>query len=272
MIAANMGTTCDVRIINYKHMKKQKHIVITGASKGFGRDLALALAERETVLYLIARSDMSELVLELESRGAMVHTYVRDLTDMDGFDELMQEIASGISPEKTGLLALVNNAGMLDPMGPAGKYDLRTYRKNLELNFVSPLLLTHAFIGQFQEYSMVKRVVMISSGAAQKPYYGWSHYCSTKAGVDMFTRTVGLEQQKVRYPIEAMAFNPGRIETGMQEIIRDTSEEDFPMVRDFVDAWKEGRIGSSEDVAGRLVRQMLSEHFPSGEVLSHRDL
>ena len=253
-------------------MKKQKHIVITGASKGFGRDLALELAERETVLYLIARSDMSDLVLEVESRGALVHTFTRDLTDPDGYDELMQEIASRIPQEKTGFLGLVNNAGMLDPMGPAGKYDLATYRKNLELNFVSPLLLTHAFLGQFQEYSMVKRVVMISSGAAKKPYFGWSHYCSTKAGVDMFTRTVGVEQEQQRHPVEIMAFNPGRIETSMQEIIRDTSEEDFPMVANFIDAWKEGKIGDSREVAGRLVRQMLAEHFPSGEVLSHRDL
>lgn len=88
----------------------------------------------------------------------------------------------------------------------------------------------------------------------------------------MFVRTVGLEQKEQRHPVDIMAFNPGRIETEMQEVIRQTGEEDFPVVGDFIDAWKEGKIGNSREVASRLARQMLAEYFPSGEVLSRRDL
>ncbi len=252
--------------------EREKHIIITGASKGFGRDLSVHLAESGTVLHLVARSDMTGQVHELEAKGAKVHTWRQDLTLTGELDDFMAGIAETISSQDTGYLSLVNNAGMIDPVGPAGKYDYQSYKKNLEINFIAPLLLTHAFIQQFQEWSMVKRVVMISSGAAGKPYHGWSHYCSTKAGVDMFVRTIGIEQEKQRYPVEIMAFNPGRIGTDMQKTIRETSEEDFPMVHDFISAYKEGKIGDSSEIAGGLARLMMAEFFPFGEILSKRDL
>jgi len=251
---------------------RKKHIIVTGASKGFGRDLALHLAGDGTVLHLVARSDMSDLVLELEARGARVSIWQQDLTNTDKLHDLMTRIAAEIPADEAGFIGLVNNAGMLEPVGPAGKYDFETYKKNLEINFVAPLLLTHAFLEFFQETRIVKRVIMISSGASGKPYHGWSHYCSTKAGVDMFVRTVGVEQNQQRNPVEIMAFNPGRISTDMQESIRSTSEDDFPMVHDFISAWKEGKIGDSAEVAGRLARVILAEFFPAGEVISHRDI
>ncbi len=251
---------------------RAKHIIITGASRGFGRDLAVHFAESGTVLHLIARSDMSGLVHELEASGASVRIWQQDLTRTGDLEGLMTDIAETVSIQETGYIGLINNAGMIDPVGPAGKYDHQEYKKNLEINFVAPVLLTHAFIHQFQDWDMARRVVMISSGAASKPYHGWSHYSSTKAGVEMFVQTVSLEQEKQRHPVEIMSFNPGRIGTDMQKIIRETSEEDFPMVHDFISAWEEGKIGDSNVVAGQLVRLMLSGFFPTGQSLSHRDL
>jgi benzil reductase ((S)-benzoin forming) len=251
---------------------REKHIIITGASRGFGRDLAMRLAESGTVLHLIARSDMSDLIHVLEARGAGVRTWKQDLTRTEELHGLMTRIAESITSQDAGFLGLINNAGMIEPVGPAGKYSHDVFKNNLEINFVAPILLTHAFMQLFQDWNMVKRIVMISSGAAKKPYHGWSHYCSTKAGVDMFVRTAGIEQVKQRHPVEIMAFNPGRIATDMQKTIRETSEEDFPMVHDFISAWKEGSIGDSDEIAGRLSRVVLAEFFPSGEILSHRDI
>ncbi|MDG5767675.1 SDR family NAD(P)-dependent oxidoreductase [Balneolales bacterium ANBcel1] len=251
---------------------KSKQYIITGASRGFGRDLALELAGRDVTLHLVARSEMKDLAKEVEEAGAEAHIWQQDLADIVELRTLMENISRHIRRETVAELMLINNAGMLEPVGPAGKYDFRTYHTNLEINFVSPMALTHAFLELFQDWDMRKRVVMISSGASQKPYFGWSHYCSTKAGVDMFVKVVGIEQEQQKLPVEIIAFNPGRISTDMQALIRETSDEDFPMVQDFVKAWEEGRIGDSRDVAARLVRLITSDYIPSGKVLSHRDI
>ncbi len=251
---------------------KQKHVILTGASRGFGRDLAFELADEKTTIHLIVRSDVREMVAELEATGVTVQIWKQDLVDNCNLRDLLEKIAQQVKNNDCRYVTLINNAGLLDPIGPAGKYDIDTYRENLEVNYVAPLLLAHAFIELFQQDKMVKRVVMISSGAASKPYFGWSHYCSTKAGVDMFVKVVGIEQEQQPHPVDIIAFNPGRIATDMQVKIRDTSEVDFPMVHDFISAWKDGRVGDSREVAGRLARLIYSEYVPSGKTLSHRDI
>ena len=252
--------------------KLRKTYIITGASRGFGLDMARELTGEGVTFHLVSRSDMNDVASELQDTGAKVHCWQQDLSRIGDIRDLMGQIAEYISPSDDGQLTLINNAGMLDPMGPAGKYDITVYQTNLEVNFVAPLMLTHAFIELFQDLTISKRVIMISSGAANKPYFGWSHYCSTKAGVDMFVKVIGIEQEQQSYPIEIVAFNPGRISTDMQAVIRETPEEDFPMVNDFVKAWKEGLIGDSREIAGRLVRLIQSDYIPSGKVLSHRDI
>lgn len=250
----------------------KRHIILTGASKGFGRDLSLQLAAEDTILHLIARSDVTGIIPELEGRGASVRAWRQDLSMTEDLADLMHEITADIAGGDPGFIALINNAGMIDPVGPAGQYDFREYKKNLEINFTAPLLLTHQFIGRFQSIDAVKRVVMVSSGAAFKPYHGWSHYCSTKAGVEMFVRAVSIEQEKCERPVSIVAFNPGRISTQMQEKIRKASSADFPMVDDFISAWENGLIGNSKEVARLLAGLLMAEHFPSGERLSVRDL
>ena len=70
------------------------------------------------------------------------------------------------------------------------------------------------------DLGVARRVVNISSGAASSPYAGWSVYCASKAGLDHFTRCVGLEQRGQAFPVTCIALAPGVIDTGMQEVIR----------------------------------------------------
>lgn len=245
-----------------------KHIIITGASRGFGKEIAIQLADTETKLYLAARST-SHLTLEkVQEEGGQAAEFQRDLTDFEQTENLIESIFSSIDENQTDFIGLVNNAGTLNPIGPLGKYDARAYRDNLEINFVAPAVLTHLFVQHIQDLKVEKRVVFISSGASRKPYEGWSHYCSTKAGVDMLMRTAHLEQQRKSHPVKMMGFNPGRIETDMQELIRMQDEEDFPAVQDFIDAKHDGRTGSAEELAGVLAGFLKGNEFPAGEVVS----
>ncbi|MEX2632886.1 MAG: (S)-benzoin forming benzil reductase [Balneolales bacterium] len=249
-----------------------KHIIITGASKGFGLSLVRKMIGTGQCYHLIARSDMDELTNEINQQGETVFKYKFDLTETDKIEGLMKTITSRIDPERTNFIALINNAGMLEPIGPMGKYDAETYHKNLQVNFTAPAMLSHCFIQNFQMLKAKKRIIMISSGAAHNPYYGWSHYCSTKAGVDMLTKCIALEQSKAEHPVHCISFNPGRMETDMQKEIRSVSEEDFKLVGEFIRAKNQGELGNPDVIAGMLADQLFADKFPNGRILRRAEL
>ncbi len=244
-----------------------KHYIITGASRGFGRYLAEALAGDNTTFHLVARSNMREVQEAIEKKGGKVYVHHADLSDTHKLAGLNHDIFKKIDWQQAEYIALVNNAGMLEPVGPVGKYDPETYRKSLEVNFTAPLLLTHLFVHEVQEWACRKQVVMISSGAATKAYYGWSNYCSTKAGLNRFTETLALEQKGFMHPVEAFAFNPGRIDTQMQNVIREQSADDFPLVDDFIRSKEKGHLGDPAKIATKLVRLMNNGNVPTGKMI-----
>ena len=249
-----------------------KHIIITGASKGFGLSLVRQMIGKGQCYHLIARSNMDDLTNEIGQQGETVFRYNFDLTETDKIGGLMEQIAGRVDPESTSFVALINNAGMLSPIGPMGKYDAEIYHKNLQVNFTAPAMLSHCFIHNFQQLKATKRIIMISSGAAHNPYFGWSHYCSTKAGVDMLTKCIALEQSKVEHPVQCISFNPGRMETEMQREIRNTAKEDFESVGDFIRAKSQGEVGDPDSIAATLVDQLFADRFPNGRILRRAEL
>ncbi len=245
-----------------------RHYIITGASRGIGEALARDLAEHDVTLHLTARGDLSELMQQLSKRGAHVFTYSFDLTRTDAITVLTEEIFSNISQGDAGSIALVNNAGMLEPIGPMGKHDTETYRKNLEVNFVAPGLLCHEFIKRTSDFDGELTILNVSSGASRNPYYGWSHYCSTKAGLDMITACIQTEQEG---RIRVFGFNPGRTDTRMQDEIREQSPEDFKHVQSFIDAFEQGALNSTKEVAAMMKIVLNEDRFESGQTVSTRD-
>lgn len=245
-----------------------KHIIITGSSRGFGKEIAKQLAAPQTRLYLVSRSTSRRTRELVRERDGEATEYQRDLIDSQQVENLINMVFTSIDEDRADYIGLINNAGTLNPIGPLGKYEASDYRNNLEINFVAPAMLTHHFVHRVQQLPLEKRVAFISSGAAQKPYVGWSHYCSTKAGTDMLMKTVHKEQQRMERPVKVMGFNPGRIETDMQELIRMQKEEDFPAVQDFIDARDDGRTAPPEKLAGVLAQLMTAEDFPDGEIVN----
>lgn len=249
-----------------------RHVIITGASRGFGKELAEQLIDSDQVLHLVARSNMTAFVHEIQEKNGHAISYEFDLSETSHIPILMEQIFLNIELKKTDGIALVNNAGLLKPIGPVGKYPVNEYLTNLEVNFVAPLILTHQFIHKFQDARTRKRVVMISSGAADKAYHGWSHYCSTKAGINRFMQVLALEQESEPQPIEIFAFNPGMMETAMQEEIRKQDKQNFQFVEKFVKAKEAGMVGDPVEVSRKLKKILWSSSFPTGKVVKVSDL
>jgi benzil reductase ((S)-benzoin forming) len=93
----------------------------------------------------------------------------------------------------------------------------------------------------------------VSSGAATRPIEGWAVYCATKAGGEMYFRVLAAERPDLR----VANVNPGRMDTGMQDVLR---ESDFPSRQSYVDAYESGDLADPDDVAARII----SEHITGG--------
>ena len=116
---------------------------------------------------------------------------------------------------------------------PAGSFEPADARLHLEVNVLGVLHGSQAFVRHLHQRGGEGVLVNVSSGAAQKPYAGWSLYCAAKAAVERMTECIALEE--AAQGLRAHALAPGVIDTDMQRLIRATPAERFPEVDRFVE-------------------------------------
>ena len=243
------------------------HYIITGTSRGIGEAIARKLLKPGNTLFCTSRTLNEELVELAVSLGTTIYYYPTDLSDplaVAGFSDLVWK---NISPQKVKRIALVNNAGMLAPIGPIEKNDPVQLLMHIQLNLLAPMLLTSTFLAHTAKWDIPKVVFNISSGAASTVYAGWSAYCSSKAAINMFTRTVAMEQSSAPFPAKILAFAPGIVETAMQTEIRDADRDSFPEKEKFMKLHAEGRLSSPEYVADVITNALFDDAIPQGSVL-----
>jgi NAD(P)-dependent dehydrogenase (short-subunit alcohol dehydrogenase family) len=181
--------------------------LVTGASKGFGRAIADALAERGWTLIVDARSP-AELA-EAAGGHAGVTSVPGDVTDPSHRARLTALV------EQLGgrLDLLINNASTLgtSPLPQLADYPLDDLRQVYETNVMAPLALIQAVIEPLTEAG--GSIVNVSSDAAVEAYPGWGGYGSSKAGLDQLTAVLGEEEPRLR----CYAFDPGDMRTQMHQ-------------------------------------------------------
>nr|WP_252311463.1 SDR family NAD(P)-dependent oxidoreductase [Sinobaca sp. H24] len=105
-----------------------KYIIITGASKGIGRAAALQFAKKGAHLFLSARSSLEELVPLIEKQGASVSAFQADLSVSGEADKMMEAAIEEMRQSTLEEAVLINNAGMVDPVGPAASIKVKKYQ------------------------------------------------------------------------------------------------------------------------------------------------
>ncbi len=248
-----------------------KYFIITGASKGLGEGIALELLDENHTLLCIARGSSEKLRQLAAAKNCRVRFFNYDLSDHTGINPLMDNIFKQIQGEQSEGIYLVNNAGTVKPVARVEDYDAEAVKTHLHLNLLAPMLLSAAFIRLTKDVSCTKRILNISSGAAQNPYYGWGCYCTGKAGVDMFGRCISEEQQGEPNPVETMGVAPGIIDTDMQTAIRSTDERAFIHKQKFVDLKESGQLIAPAIAGKKLAKLLLSDLFKDGTITDIRD-
>jgi benzil reductase ((S)-benzoin forming) len=138
------------------------------------------------------------------------------------------------------------------------------------VNLVAPTVLSNLFCAVFDDDSIERRIINVSSGAAQSTLAGESLYCVAKAGLEMLTRSLAAERTSERF--RAITVRPGLIDTAMQTFARTQSKSTLPSVDLFKEFHASGRLVAPDVVARKIVERLVVAPVEHGRTYSYAEL
>ena len=219
--------------------------IVTGASRGIGRSIALALAAegaQVVVNYAQSATAAQALAAEISANGGEAIALQADVAQADQVEDLVKQTL-----DRFGRIdILVNNAGITrDTL--LLRMKLEDWQAVIDLNLTGVFLCTRA-VSKVMLKQRSGRVINIASVAGQMGNPGQANYSAAKAGVIGFTKTVAKELASRGVTVNAVA--PGFIATDMTEQLPNSEE-----ILKFIPL---GRFGQAQEVAG-MVRFLASD-------------
>lgn len=217
-----------------------KLAMITGGSRGLGKALVQSYLRQGWTVKEFSRSGLSEVHINC------------DFADAKQVSVVIGETFAQLSKKHWSQVILINNAATVAPMGLIETIDELDCQKSLQINLTSVITTTSLFIKYFAGVGTQASVVNISSGVAVQPFYGWSLYCATKAGLEAFSGCVALEQLQANHPVAVYVIRPGVIDTEMQQQIRAQNQMGFAEVEKFKTLKRDGLLVAADDTAAKI--------------------
>jgi len=216
--------------------------LVTGASKGIGREIAMALAREGADVAINYRSselEAEEVAMWLEGMGVNSWVYPADVSDIASVREMKHSLKKYFGE----IDILVNNAGInVDKLFV--KMDEGMWDKVISVNLNGVFNCTHTFIDGILE-SEHGRIINITSIVGQMGNVGQVNYAASKAGIIGMTKSLARETARKKVTVNAIA--PGFIETdmvrGIPDKVKDKILAQVPL----------GRFGKPEEVARAVV-------------------
>ena len=236
---------------------KDKVALVTGASRGLGKAIALQLAAdgaRVTVNYMKSADKAEEVVKEIMSRGGNAAAMQADITSLPEVEKMVDSLY-----EQFGRIdILVNNAGvtkdeLLISMTP------EDWDSVIKTNLGGLFNCTKA-VAKYMMVQKSGRIINISSVAGERGGRGQSNYAASKGGINAFTRSVAMELAPKKITVNAVA--PGVVETEMSSTV-------IRRAKDIIlDAVALKRLGQPEEIAN-VVAFLASDDasYITGEVI-----
>jgi len=217
-----------------------KKALITGASRGIGRAIAVAYAEAGADVVLVSRNeealrDTAKAVEATGRRALVVPAHCGKAAEIAA-------LADRVRQEWGGIDILVNNAGTNPVMGPLTSVEEPAWDKTFDVNLKGPYLLVKAFAAEMRA-SGWGRIINMASNGGVRPAAILSTYCITKAGLIAMTRVLAQELGTDGITVNAIA--PGLINTRLASALTsDKAILDLALERTILH-----RLGEPEEVA-----------------------
>ncbi len=241
--------------------------LVTGASKGIGRSIAKSIANSGNTVIALAR-DSKELVdigaelVALQSNSMVISC---DLGDREN----IAIAASTIENNYSHIAGIIHNAGTIHPIEKMLNVERDDWNRSIQVNLIGVQDLTNR-LGSIIGGDQHTRITTISSGASKRSIHGWSAYCVSKAGLDMWAMC--MAEEGADNNISAVSIAPGIVDTNMQHEIRNANDVAFPSLPNFIEYYENGDLTNPQDVADKLLPFCLGLSGENGQRLDVRNL
>lgn len=218
-----------------------KTAVVTGGSRGLGKEIAKGLASAGADIVVIARSIPDECIEEIKKEGTRVIGISYDLTNIDGYEQLVEDIIS-----KMGSIdILINNAGV-QKRHSATQFPKEDWNFVLDVNLNSVFFLCQS-VGKKMLEQGEGKIINIASLLSFQGGYTVPAYAASKGAVMQLTKSLANEWASKGVNVNAIA--PGYMSTDMNEALI----EDPIRSKQILDRIPAGRWGSANDMQGTAI-------------------
>jgi len=233
-------------------MVKDKNVILTGAGGGIGKVITRHFlnAGDHLILIDISEENLRQLKKSLNNNNGEIDYYVADISSEDDVQSMFEKIKK----KYDRIDVLINNAGIQKPIGPFKKNNLKLWKKNVEVNLIGAVNMTHSVLPSMIRYRKGK-IINLSGGGSTSPRQNFSAYAVAKTGIVRFTEILALELSE--YNIDVNAISPGSINTKMLDEVIESKEF---AGKEFKDALKrKSQGGNNPEIAASLISYLASD-------------
>ena len=216
-----------------------RHVIITGSSKGIGRELTFLLIKNKFKVYGYSRTNTIYNENFVFKKTDLSHPNKLDKLDLPKINTNDQ-------------VFLINNAGEIGTIDKIGNRNSAEIINEFNINLVSPTILCNQVIKFYKEKTKNIIIINISSGAALRAIESWGTYCQSKSAIDMLTKMIEAEDNNIR----VYSIYPGVVDTEMQLKIRSVETNKFPLRDKFIEYYKNNELVNPKLIAEKIVYLM----------------
>lgn len=216
-------------------------IIITGISQGLGEELFNLLSKKNVKIVALSRRFLDNQYL-LEKSENNIQLCMVDLSNITDVEKVLDEMSLEDD------IIFINNASKITPIDSIQNISNDDIVNSITTNFITPALIVKKLSNKKSLF-----IINLSTGASKRAIQNWSLYCSTKAGIEMFFNVIADDEHK---NIEVVNFDPGVMNTNMQQQIRNSKFNDVDVFKSYK---SKNILKDTKDVAFEIYERYIKE-------------